>query len=127
MMKDRANIDSQELRRRKRERIIIFVTIFVIAMVSLLGMHLFRKDAILSISNNVLIIGLITSINVILILVILILLLVFLIVRNVVKLIFERRRGILGSKLRTKLVAAFVGLSLIPTVSTGLTSKSGRH
>jgi two-component system nitrogen regulation sensor histidine kinase NtrY len=116
MMKDRANIDSQELRRRKRERIIILVTIFVIAMVSLLGMHLFRKDAILSISNNVLIIGLITSINVILILVILILLLVFLIVRNVVKLIFERRRGILGSKLRTKLVAAFVGLSLIPTV-----------
>jgi two-component system nitrogen regulation sensor histidine kinase NtrY len=34
----------------------------------------------------------------------------------VVKLIFERRHGVIGSKLRTKLVAAFVGLSLIPTV-----------
>jgi two-component system nitrogen regulation sensor histidine kinase NtrY len=30
--------------------------------------------------------------------------------------VFERRRGILGSKLRTRLVAAFVSLSLIPTV-----------
>jgi two-component system nitrogen regulation sensor histidine kinase NtrY len=41
--------------------------------------------------------------------------LAFLIGRNVVKLIFDRRRNILGSKLRLKLVAAFVGLTLIPT------------
>jgi len=31
-----------------------------------------------------------------------------------VKLIFERRRGILGSRLRTRLVLAFVGLTLFP-------------
>ena len=47
--------------------------------------------------------------------IILIILLIFLIVRNIVKLVYERRRGILGSKLRTKLVAAFVTLSLVPT------------
>jgi two-component system nitrogen regulation sensor histidine kinase NtrY len=41
--------------------------------------------------------------------------LVFLVGRNVVKLIFDRRRNILGSKLRLRLVAAFVGLTLIPT------------
>ena len=43
-------------------------------------------------------------------------LLIFLVVRNVVKLLFERKRGILGAKLRTRLVVAFVGLSIVPTV-----------
>jgi two-component system nitrogen regulation sensor histidine kinase NtrY len=101
--------DTAEIMRRKRERIIIVITIAVILMLSYLEYHLFRAEAILPASGNVLIYGLI-NINVILII-----LLVFLIVRNVVKLIFERRRGVIGSKLRTKLVAAFVGLSLIPT------------
>ncbi len=41
--------------------------------------------------------------------------LAFVIGRNVVKLIFDRQEGILGSKLRTKLVLAFVGLTLVPT------------
>ena len=116
MVKDLKYIDDKELRRRRRERIIIIVTFFVIAMVSLLGIHLSRRETILPISNNVLIFGLIININIILILIILILLLVFLIVRNVVKLVFERRHGVLGYRLRTKLVAAFVSLSLIPTV-----------
>src|SRR4030042_5444444 len=40
------------------------------------------------------------------------LVLLFLVVRNVVKLLFERRRGIMGSHLRTRLVAAFLGLTL---------------
>ncbi len=116
MVKDLKYIDDRELRRRKRERVIMIVTIFVIVMVSLLGIYLTRREAILPISSNVLIFGLIININIILILIILILLLVFLIVRNVVKLLFERRHGVLGYRLRTKLVAAFVCLSLIPTV-----------
>jgi len=41
--------------------------------------------------------------------------LAFVIARNVIKLIFDRQAGILGSKLRTKLVLAFVGLTLVPT------------
>jgi two-component system nitrogen regulation sensor histidine kinase NtrY len=41
---------------------------------------------------------------------------VFLVGRNLVKLILERRQRILGSHLRTRLVLAFVGLSLFPTV-----------
>ena len=41
---------------------------------------------------------------------------VFLVGRNVVKLVFERRRKILGSHLRTRLVVAFVALSLGPSV-----------
>lgn len=104
-----AGLDSAEVMRRKRERIIIVVTVVVVMILSYLEYHLFRTETILPASSNVLIYGLI-NINVILII-----LLIFLIVRNVVKLIFERRHGIIGSKLRTKLVAAFVGLSLIPT------------
>jgi len=102
--------DAAEIMRRKRERIIIFITVAVILILSFLEYRLFRGDDILPASNNILIYGLI-NINVILII-----LLVFLIIRNVVKLIFERRRGVIGSRLRTKLVSAFVGLSLIPTV-----------
>lgn len=44
--------------------------------------------------------------------------LVFLCARNVVKLVVERRRGILGAHLNTKFVVAFVFMALVPT--TGL-------
>jgi two-component system nitrogen regulation sensor histidine kinase NtrY len=97
MVRNQKHIDHQELRRRKRERIIIVMTIVVIFVLTLLENRIFQKEAIVPVSNNILVFGLI-NINIILIL-----LLVFLIVRNVVKLIFERRHGVLGSKLRTKL------------------------
>lgn len=102
--------DIKELKRRRRERIIILITIAVIIVLTIIERYLSGIDAFLPISDEVLIFGLI-NINLILII-----LLIFLTVRNLVKLIFERRRGILGSKLRTKLVVAFVSLSLIPTI-----------
>ncbi|OVE80429.1 hypothetical protein BVY02_00155 [bacterium J17] len=40
----------------------------------------------------------------------------FLVVKNLVKLVLDRRRRLLGSKFRSRLVSAFVGLSLVPTV-----------
>ncbi len=48
---------------------------------------------------------------------ILILFLGFLIIRNLVKVVFEDRQNLLGAKLRTKLVVAFVSLSLLPTLA----------
>jgi two-component system nitrogen regulation sensor histidine kinase NtrY len=53
------------------------------------------------------------------------LVLVVLVARNVIKLMFERRRGILGAKLRSRLVGSFVLIALIPIslsflVSSGL-------
>jgi len=106
----RVNIDDKEARKRNRERIIIIATIVLIVVLSFVESQISKKESILPISDNVLIFGLI-NINIILII-----LLLFLIIRNVVKLIYERRHGVIGSKLRTKLVAAFVSLSLIPTV-----------
>ena len=109
MVQTRPNIEEREARRRQRERLIIIATIVVIVILALLEGYLYRKESALPLSGNVLIFGLI-NINIILII-----FLLFLIIRNVVKLIFERRHGFVGSKLRTKLVAAFVSLSLIPT------------
>ena len=40
--------------------------------------------------------------------------LIILVGRNVIKLIFERKRGILGSKLKSRLVGSFVLIALIP-------------
>ncbi len=45
---------------------------------------------------------------------ILLVLLVFLVGRNIVKLILDRRRRIMGSHLRTRLVVAFIGIALLP-------------
>jgi len=105
----RINIDEKELRKRRRERIIMVVVGVLAITFTLIASHLFNKND-LPITTNIFVYGL-TSINVILII-----LLLFLIVRNVVKLFYEHRRGIIGSKLKTKLVTAFVGLSLVPTI-----------
>jgi two-component system nitrogen regulation sensor histidine kinase NtrY len=102
-------IDDKELRKRRRERIIIIVVGILAIAFTLIASQYSHKDN-LPVSTNILVYSL-TSINAILII-----LLLFLIVRNVVKLFYEHRRGIIGSKLRTKLVAAFVSLSLVPTV-----------
>ena len=48
--------------------------------------------------------------------IILLVLLVFLVVRNLVKLVFERRRRLLGSHLQSRLVLAFVALSIVPSL-----------
>ncbi|MGV8056512.1 MAG: ATP-binding protein [Smithellaceae bacterium] len=102
-------IDDKELRKRRRERIIIVVVGLLAVAFTLIASQYSHKDN-LPVAANILVYSL-TSINVILII-----LLLFLIVRNVVKLFYEHRRGIIGSKLRTKLVAAFVTLSLVPTI-----------
>ena len=99
----------KERRRRRRERLIIVFTVIAIVLLSYVETHLPSLGDFIPVPNNILMFGLI-NINIILII-----LLIFLIIRNIVKLIYERRHGILGSKLRTKLVAAFVSLSLIPT------------
>ena len=98
-----------EMKRRRRERIIIAATVIGIVLLTFIETSIFSKETLVPDFRDVVIFGLI-NVNIILVL-----LLIFLIVRNIVKLVYERRRGIPGSKLRTKLVAAFVTLSLVPT------------
>jgi two-component system nitrogen regulation sensor histidine kinase NtrY len=47
---------------------------------------------------------------------VLILAIAFVLLRNIIKLLFERHHRILGSRFKTKLVATYVGLSLVPVL-----------
>ncbi|MFC1591132.1 ATP-binding protein [Thermodesulfobacteriota bacterium] len=101
---------AQEKKRRRRERALIIVVILMVVAFTSLLLYVTGLKGEALLPQNILVFLLI-NVNAILLL-----LLVFLVVRNIVKLFFERRKGILGSRLRTKLVIAFVGLSLIPTL-----------
>ncbi len=96
--------------RRKRELIIILAVLLSIIVLTLLQASITASERQLPTTKNILIYGLI-NLNITLLL-----LLIFLVVRNIVKLLFERKRGILGARLRTRLIVAFVGLSIVPTV-----------
>ena len=85
----------EEQKRRKREQSIIFIAIPVVIALTSLLMYVTGRSGEALLPQNILVFSLI-NLNAILLL-----LLLFLVVRNVVKLLFERRRGILGSKLRT--------------------------
>ena len=103
-------LSAEEARRRKRERIIILILVIVVSIISYAVTRVVRFGAGLPISSTVVVLILI-NINMLLLL-----LLIFLVFRNVVKLLYDRRRKVMGAKLRTKLVVAFASLSLIPTI-----------
>ncbi|MCK4728109.1 MAG: PAS domain-containing sensor histidine kinase, partial [Desulfobacterales bacterium] len=105
-----AKISEEEVRRRKRERIIILLLVVVVVILTYVETKVVRFGAGLPISNTVIMFILI-NINMLVLL-----LLIFLVFRNIVKLLYDRRRKVMGAKLRTKLVVAFASLSLIPTI-----------
>ncbi len=100
----------KEARRRKRERVLIVIVALLFAALTYLQVYLAGLSQKLPFINSILFFALM-NLNIILIG-----LLVFLVFRNVVKLFWERKDNILGSKLKTKLVVVFVGFTLIPTV-----------
>ena len=97
-------------RRRRNELVIIGIISILIVIFTTIEMKFPQIGGKIPIANNIIVFSLI-NINIILIL-----LLIFLVIRNLVKLIFERKRRVLGSKLTTKLVVAFISLSLVPTI-----------
>src|SRR3990170_1110208 len=116
----------RELRKRRNEILIIGIISILIILFTFLEMKIPQVGTTIPGANNIIIFSLI-NINIILIL-----LLIFLVIRNLVKLIFERRRKVWGAKLRTKLVVAFTSLSLIPTillflVAVGFITNSVEH
>ena len=117
---------SAESRRRRNEFLIIGIISVLIVLLTTIEMKSPQLGGKIPIANNIIIFSLL-NINIILIL-----LLIFLVIRNLVKLIFERKRKVLGAKLRTKLVVAFISLSLIPTlllffVAVGFITSSVEH
>lgn len=99
-----------ESRKSKREFIIIAISLVLIVFLTQAELYLSNISPDVSSLSAILIFGLI---NVVLLLIVL---LVYLVCRNIARIILERRRNPFGSRLRWKLVVAFVGLSLIPTL-----------
>ncbi|HLO27172.1 MAG TPA: ATP-binding protein [Geobacteraceae bacterium] len=101
---------SLESKKRRREGLIIILSLLSIIFLTWAEIHLATLRAAVQMENKILIFGLIN------IIILLIILLFYLVSRNVAKLLIERRQNVLGARLRTKLVLAFVGLSLVPTM-----------
>ena len=101
-------LTSEEQRRRKRERIIILILIAVVTVLAVVLNRSIYFGADFPISNQIFMFILI-NINLLLLL-----LLIFLVVRNLVKLLYDRKRKVMGTKLRIRLVIAFVSLTLMP-------------
>lgn len=102
--------------KRRREWILILFLVIAISLLPRLELHLLDITTKFPLGSGIIAL---TMINLNLLLVISFLFLIF---RNLLKLILERRRGIPGARLRSKLVGAFIALSLVPTMLLFLVS-----
>jgi two-component system nitrogen regulation sensor histidine kinase NtrY len=99
----------RDRRRRKRELVLIAVCLLVVALLTYAETRIIYFGVEFPISNTILMFILI-NLNLLLLL-----LVIFLVFRNLVKLLYERKRKVLGSRLTTRLVFSFIALSLLPT------------
>ncbi len=110
-------------RRKHHQWLLLALVVVLLALIPQLESQLSDLTSQFPVNNSIIALSLI-NLNIILVL-----LFLFLIFRNLFKLLLERRRGVPGAKLRSKLVGAFIALSLIPTmllffVSAGFISNS---
>jgi len=102
--------DAAERTKRRRERLAIGASAVLVAILTLLEAYLAAVGGSVAFSSNIVIFALI-NLNVVLVV-----LLIFLVTRNLFKILLDRRRNILGAKIRSRLVIIFICFSLIPTV-----------
>jgi two-component system nitrogen regulation sensor histidine kinase NtrY len=118
-----SSLSLAEAHKRRREWFVVII-LFALVFFSLrYQTKLFSLTTEIPLSGNILVLALI-NFNLLLIIICL-----FLVFRNIFKLWMERRGAIPGAKLRSKLVLAFLALSLVPTlllflVSAGLITSS---
>jgi two-component system nitrogen regulation sensor histidine kinase NtrY len=103
-------ISPGDLRRRKREAFLIPFILLALVLATFAESKIIRFGSGIPISNTILMFLLI-NINLILLL-----LLIFLVFRNLVKLLYDRKRRVMGSMLRTRLVVGFIALTLAPSI-----------
>ena len=116
--KDEETLRAEDRKRRRREGWVILVAALMILLLAFFDDLLPDIAADYALTGNVAFF-LLVNINIILLV-----LLVFLVSRNLLKLVLDRRRRILGSRLQGRLVLAFVGISLVPTVMLFLVAES---
>jgi len=96
--------------KKRRERWAIGIVAVLVAVLTFFEAHLAAVGGGVTFSSNIVIFALI-NLNVVFVV-----LLIFLVTRNVFKILLDRRRNILGAKLRSRLVLIFICFSLIPTM-----------
>jgi two-component system nitrogen regulation sensor histidine kinase NtrY len=102
----------EEKRRRRNRRLILAGFILFLAILISVEYFLHRSTGSEAVDiTNPFLLYAILNINITLVFVIL-----FVLLRDIIKLYLERKKGVLGSKFKTKLVIAFIGFSLIPTI-----------
>jgi len=104
---DKKKVDSENTQKSKSPYVVIIISFLLLAYCEI---KLMQFGTNIPVSNTVLMF-ILMNINMLLML-----FLIYLVFRNVAKLIYERRIKKIGSKLRTKMVLAFLSVSLIPTV-----------
>lgn len=107
---DRPEVNDHELNKRRREWWAIAILVSLFCGLTVVEFRLAQSSSSVPFANSIVFFGLL---NLNLILLIATLWLVF---RNVGKIFLERRRKVLGASLKTKLVIAFLGLSITPTL-----------
>ena len=100
----------EDAAKRRRERWAIGFVAVLVAVLTFFEAHLAAVGGAVAFSSNIVIFALI-NLNVIFVV-----LLIFLVTRNVFKILLDRRRKLLGAKLRSRLVLIFIGFSLVPTM-----------
>jgi two-component system nitrogen regulation sensor histidine kinase NtrY len=111
MKRPRKNkFSASEVKKSKREALIIVFSLLLIVFLTHAELRLSDISSEMQTVDNILIFALINVV------ILLIVLLVYLVCRNIARILLERKRNPFGSKLRGKLVVAFVALSLIPTL-----------
>jgi two-component system nitrogen regulation sensor histidine kinase NtrY len=98
-----------QARKRRRERILIAILLVLVVAITSVEIHLVHRGG-QPVTGSLLAFGLL-NINTFLLL-----LFTFLIFRHLSKLFLERRRKVFGSRLRIRLVLAFITLTLLPTL-----------
>jgi len=95
-------------RKRKTRYVILGASILFVVMTA--GAILLQDSGVDAPISNDIAVALVLNLNLILLVV-----MVLLVIRNIVKLYFERRSGMAGSRFQTKLVIAFLAMTLIPS------------
>jgi two-component system nitrogen regulation sensor histidine kinase NtrY len=103
-------IDIRERRKRRREAIMILILSALFIALTIGEFRLSQLSSTLPFVNSIFFFGLL-NLNIVLLIA-----LVWLVLRNIGKLFLERRRKVLGARLKTKLVISFLAFSIIPTL-----------
>ncbi len=106
-----AALDVRERRKRRREMIAIVLLAVLFVALTVAEFRLTKVSSTLPFVNSIFFFGLL-NINLVLLIG-----MVWLVARNVGKLFIERRRKVMGSRLKTKLVISFLAFSIIPTLA----------